>query len=272
MEGADNFQNIKFVDDSPYLKCFSENYLKKCLLPKSHFQGKKSGYYYTHYSNDYNTSSIAYDTKPFKINLEPHLLINVKYEDNQEAIIIGEDLYTFALITDYDDSIRNIFNASDIEEKTKCNILINFTIYDDRIKHFNSSCRLWKPHDDKLRLFCKVNRLYIYSDENTFTFESASFNYNDIIVTIKTSDNFNYVRNDEPISFLYSDKQFIDLNEEKEKYELKFKYDLYNKDGLYLYSDLYSNYIPIDNCEVEEQEILCKINKSFIEQNLIMGG
>ena len=72
------------------------------------------------------------------------------------------------------------------------------------------------------------------------------------------------------ISFLYSDPQTIDLDQEVESYDLKFKYDLYNKDVLYMYSN--RNYIPVDNCAIEGNELICKIPKEIIEANLMKKG
>ena len=40
-----------------------------CILPKSHFEGQKSGYYFPKYVNDLNEEHIFYTVPPFKVIL-----------------------------------------------------------------------------------------------------------------------------------------------------------------------------------------------------------
>ena len=40
-----------------------------CILPKSHFEGQKSGYYFPKYVNDLNEEYIFYTVPPFKVIL-----------------------------------------------------------------------------------------------------------------------------------------------------------------------------------------------------------
>ena len=41
----------------------------QCVVPKSHFEGEKSGLYYLHYTNSLGEKSIFYEVTPFKVIL-----------------------------------------------------------------------------------------------------------------------------------------------------------------------------------------------------------
>ena len=268
LENSQNFNDIKFSKDSAPLECTTDNYIKTCTVNKTHFDGIQTGYYFPYYSNKYLNDTIAYDAQPIKVIIEPNVLINVKLEDNKD-IIIGEMdpdtriLATIPFITDFDDSKQNVFNISDIEEKTQFKMrLIDEYGYEE----YKVNCRLWKPKNEKLRLFCGIN--YLNREKEKISFNRVSFQYNEYTIIIKAEGYFEIKQCRSTFSFLYSDEQIINLDEDEEYYNLKFKYDLYNtNDDLYIFSG--SNYIPVNNCEREEKELSCKINKNILEENLI---
>ena len=153
--------------------------LKKCLVPKSHFKEKESGYYYIYYINRENGLNIFYDISPILVILDNELIINIRKEYNKNIIKIGNN-GTIALITDCYDINNNIFNSSDIED---------IAIFKGKFigyKKYNSNCKLWKPKNEKIIMICKfdknlengnikLNRViskykekkyYIYSEEN----------------------------------------------------------------------------------------------------------
>lgn len=146
---------------------------------------------------------------------------------------------TLPLITDFDDTETNIFNISDIETKTS--VYINII---GKTSKYYRKCRLWKPKTGKLRFFCDLDNLK--SSENNITFERFNFIYNGQTIIVKTDDYFQIKVLDYAISFLYSDIQIIDLEQELESYNLRFKFDLYNnKDVFYIFSG--NSYILLDN-------------------------
>lgn len=68
----DNLKGITFNEDKEDLKC--ENFgtvYKKCEVPKSHFIGKKSGYYFTKCTNHNGGKTIFYEIPPVKVILSP---------------------------------------------------------------------------------------------------------------------------------------------------------------------------------------------------------
>ena len=269
--GAQFFEDIKLNPDSPSLICdINTNYYKRCTVDKTHFEGKETGYYYHYYKNHLNKSEIAYDARPVKVIVEPTILIRVKYEDNKDIIKVGEYInqggkYSFGTLplkTDFDDTETNIFNISS-------NIESNIYVI-GKSRH-STRCRLWKPKKGKIKLFIRIGDGTLNSNENNVTFERVTFTYKEKTIIIKTDDYFQikYLTY-QHISFLYSDPQIIDLDQAVESYNLKFKFDLYNKDPFYLFSG--TSYIPVDNCNPEGKELICNIKKETIEENLIKKG
>jgi hypothetical protein len=51
------------------LECEKKRDFLICILPKSHFEGQKSGYYFPKYVNDLNEEYIFYTNPPFKVIL-----------------------------------------------------------------------------------------------------------------------------------------------------------------------------------------------------------
>ena len=244
--------------------------MKTCKVPKAHFDGNKTGSYLTHYKNHLNSLSVAYDARAFEVILEQNILIKVNLEDNKETKLIGEEvidketgnitLPTISFVTNYDDTESNIFDISDIESLTSFET--KFTGEDG---NYSASCRLWKPQNEKLRLFCKTKNL-----KGSYTFPRVSFNYKGFNIIIKTDDYFKVQSVPTPMSFLYYDNQMFMLDDEQEKYVLKFKFDYYNQEGLALTNGV--TYIPLDKCATIEKELICHIQKEIIEENLLEKG
>ena len=119
MDKSELVNNIKLNPDSDDLECINYEHRKKCIIPFDHFKGKQNGYYYIYHSNHLNESSIYYSSFSHKVILSTDdiIVIRIKKEDNKDIIRIGKQ-GTIYLKTNYDDSKQNIFNISDIEEKT----------------------------------------------------------------------------------------------------------------------------------------------------------
>ena len=62
---------ITFNENKPDLDCqtFGEE-IKRCTLPKSYFEGKKSGYYFTKHDNHFDGKSFNYEVAPVKVILD----------------------------------------------------------------------------------------------------------------------------------------------------------------------------------------------------------
>ena len=60
-----------FNEEKGDLSCEKrENGLLRCTVPESHFEGKKSGYYFTKHTNHMKSKSAAYESSPIKVILK----------------------------------------------------------------------------------------------------------------------------------------------------------------------------------------------------------
>ena len=267
-------KNLKFVSDSYYLECEDVNGIKKCIVPLAHFIGKKSEYYYLNQTNGRRQKSFFhYESFPIKVILPGNLLeIYVKDEDNKDTMTIGKNgLLNF--VTNYTDK-KDIFDISDIEEKTYFNTTIS--IENDIDYYFKVTCRLWKPKNDKIRLLCKLNEGLIYGK---IKINSALFSYKKYKIAIVSTLSFKIQTNIVPgnVPFLYSDKNIINIEEDKQYYDFKFKIEEYNNEVLFfqrkkMSSDTLLTELILEDCNAEEKELTCKIEKEKLIESLFYNG
>ena len=158
------------------------------------------------------------------------IIMNIKKEDNKNAIIIGKN-GIIAFVTDYKDN-DSLFNE-DVEFNTK--------IKDDSGNEYEVNCRLWKPINDNIRIFCNLNENFANQTQN-ITLNDTSFEYNGNKISIYSEDYIKIEQYYLDVPFLYGDSQIININNNEQTYELKFKYDLYNRDILYIYGER-NNYL-----------------------------
>ena len=64
---------IKLNPDASVLNCIDITVLKRCIVTKKHFEGKKSGYYDVIHSNTLNDAIISYELSPIKIILPENI-------------------------------------------------------------------------------------------------------------------------------------------------------------------------------------------------------
>ena len=70
MENSKDIEGLTFNETLKDLSCetFSKD-LKRCSLPKSHFDGEKSGNYFIKHSNHFGNKSTNYEGFPVKVIL-----------------------------------------------------------------------------------------------------------------------------------------------------------------------------------------------------------
>ena len=137
------------------LECYDINGMKRCEVPESHFPVKKSGFYNTYHKNHEDNYNFYNDAPSLKISFPKADNITqfyIEYEDNKNIKYIGhQGILNFVL--NYNDNETNIFDASDIEEKTVFTTAINcIEGNDDNITTIVVTCKLWKPIDEKLNM------------------------------------------------------------------------------------------------------------------------
>ena len=77
----DHFDKLTFNPKYGHLECEMGRFYStaQCIVPKSHFQGKKSGYYYLYYNDSFGVKSVFYDVSPFKVILSGSIIsYNIK--------------------------------------------------------------------------------------------------------------------------------------------------------------------------------------------------
>jgi hypothetical protein len=266
---SETYKNIRINPDSEKdLDCTNDFDKIECIIPKSHFERKPNGYYYTYHLNRLGEYSPFYLLSPIKVILpiENEVVIRIDYDLNQKIKLVGKD-GTISFVTELYDEL-NIFNISEIEEKS----LFNSQLKDDLNNVYNTKCRLWKPIKGNIRVFCDfeglINIKAKYIKLNNITFEYNN-QYN--ITIIQVTDKIQIKSIEGNIPFLYSDKQEITLDQNEDIYNLKFRQLSYEQNPLYLYKNE-MKYTSLDNCRKSNNELICDINKNKLIEILSYSG
>ena len=265
LNGSEYFNNIKLDKKGSYLQCDTEKFYKKCIIKNNHFLSGEQAFYYTYYSNNLNEESISYDIRPFKVNLNKDLIINIeiKQEDNNNKLIVGEKGVVY-FRTNYKDT-KGIFNSLDIEEKTKFDTIIS----DENGKNsVNASCKLWKPKEGNLILICNLKENLIHNMKQ-ITLKNSALIYYNYSIFITSEAKINVEVKEENISFLYSDAQEININENIPSiFQLKFKYAYINENDSFYINGTNMSQIFLGKCEKNEKELICNLTKEKIESSI----
>ena len=154
----------------------------------------------------------------------------------------------------------NLFDNTDIEERT------NFKTEISDINNiiYSINCRLWKKANEEIIIFCNFDNIpkgnYYINLNNTI------ISYNNYKIMILLNNKIQIEKLDLDIIDIYSNEQFINIEDNKELYEIKFKINSYNNEHLFLIKELLPIYL--DNCEVKNKELKCFISKNKIEELL----
>ena len=91
MEHPKDMNGITLNKNASDLECENKGEIKRCVVPKSHFEGKESGYYYTMHQNHLNTKSISYEITPIKVilNKKEEILNSNKTNSNKLIIVLS---------------------------------------------------------------------------------------------------------------------------------------------------------------------------------------
>jgi hypothetical protein len=172
---------------------------------------------------------------------------------------------TIAFITNYNDNEREIFDK--IEE---IQIPSESKIVDSNNKEYAVECKIWNPNDNKIRILCNLEQSLPFS-KDSIKINEISFPHNDYNIYIKQDESLEIEQKDHEEPFLYSDNQIINMNENKQTYELTFNYESYQNEILYIYGKQH-NYEVLDNCQNENGKINCIISREKIEEILTLSN
>ena len=156
-----------------------------------------------------------------------------------------------------------IFDTSDYES----------VIFDIGLKKYNKDiivnmkCHIWKPKEDNYLALCDIEKepqiepFLSYEIDSIFSFKNKQIKfYSESTITSHCAN----------VPLIYSDKQIIDLNDEKDIYYFKFKTGAVQDKNLIALASKpdESNFFPFDNCEVEERDMTCTLSKRKLESLL----
>ena len=276
-----NIKGLRLAQDLDNLECASTSWgILSCKVTLSYFKNKTKGYFHTYHQDKNGIWQILYEANPIYIGIPEDnnsIVLRIKEEDNKDMIKIGLNGTLYLVINDE----TNIFNKSDIED-----ISFPTFIYDKTGNtNLSVSCRLWKPKNEKLRMFCKLYDSFV-NFFSKINLGEVKFTYKNYTVLILSKDTFVVNQLKDYIYFLYAEKQEIDIKEEIDSYQMLFNYEsddpekLYNKFALkqsfdsktfYLYKNDMSPII-LQNCEGKNNRLTCDINKDKISEYLSYSG
>ena len=121
---------------------------------------------------------------------------------------------------------------TDISRKT---YFIN-KILDKNNKAYLIECGPW-VFDDIFYIFCEFEES-IPKGTYYINFENFTFNYSDIQINLQSSNIKRIIKVDYDMVDIYSEKQSINLNDNKEKYELNYYVNSYHNEKLYFLFNL----------------------------------
>ena len=234
--------------------------IKRCIVPKSHFKNKKNEYYYIYHLNYMNKYTQYYEYSPIQVIIP--IIIKIRDIDVKNPVKIGQK-GVISFITEFQDS-ENIFNTLDIETSTNIK-----TTFSGNNKKYMADCHLWKPIEDTLRLICKF---YDNINEQKIDLNEVRFVYKDYNITILSKKDLYINQLNSGISFLYSDKQIINIIDTTTEYKLVFKKEVYNGEPLILYKNNNNMKNIYLNCVIETKEIKCTISKDKLISILSKSG
>ena len=255
--------NIVLNLDAGNLTCYElRNATQRCVVPKSHFEGKEGGYYLINYfNNDINELKISYQLSPIQVLLpkDNDIIIKIKKENNKNKIRIGQK-GALNFITNFIDK-KNIFNETYIH--------FNSTIKDESINEYNVKCLLWISKNENSKIVCRFNE-NLYNQQKLFL-KTMKLTYNNYNIFIFQNEPIEVEQFNYEISFLYNDEQIIEIKDEINSYNLKFYFEVYNNETLYIYGER-NNSLFLENCKRNESELNCEILKEKIEEILIKNN
>ena len=145
-----------------------------------------------------------------------------------------------------------IFDDKDIAEKTKFESMVVDNNNDNN--NFKIYCRL---RNSKLnKILCSVDES-IPSGDYYVRINDTKFNYNGYEVIINGKGNTYFKKIDKYLIDIYADNQTIDVEEDKNFYEIKFKIHSYNQESLFLMGRY--KIVYLEKCNENKNELICII-------------
>ena len=170
-----------------------------------------------------------------------------------------------SLILEFFDE-ENIFDPLDIDEKTKFKAAISNDTYENN----DINCRLFKYESlDFILILCNIDET-IPKGKYFIQFNSVKLIYKDYEINIESDKDLSFEKKDINKIDLYSKKQIINVEDNKNTIELKFKIYSYNNENLFLCQK--GLFYKLDSCKIKDNELNCQISKSKLEEIVPFSG
>ena len=123
-------------------------------------------------------------------------------------------------------------------------------------------------------MICKFNENL---ETNRIKLNRVNFEYKGKKFSIYSEDSIEVEQLNSNIAFLYSEKQEIIIEDDKQYCDLKFKIEEYSNEVLFLKrknegTDMYLTELIMDDCTVERKDLICKLEKEKIIESLYYNG
>lgn len=145
------------------------------------------------------------------------------------------------------------YNIEDTEKKPCFESIIS-----NGKQGYKVNCGLWsKELSREVIIFCNIESDIPSGDYYIILNKTNNFIYKDYNVTLQNCDNVKFKKKEENIIDLYSGNQQLQIKDGVDSYELKFNIVSYNQEPIFI-----NLYIPLDNCRVENNMLICTITKN----------
>ena len=94
---------------------------------------------------------------------------------------------------------------------------------------------LWISKNENSKIVCKFNK-NLYNQQKLFL-KTMKLTYNNYNIFIFQNEPIEVEQFNYEISFLYNDEQIIEIKDEINSYNLKFYFEVYNNETLYIYGE-----------------------------------
>ena len=150
------------------------------------------------------------------------------------------------------------YTSYTFKEDTTKKIYFDSTISNEK-NEYTTKCGFWKALEDKnLYVFCNIGT-DIPSGNYTIDFSGIpKFNYQNQTIIFSDSK-FLFEKLEQDFIDLYSDKQEINIVDDKDIYELKFNVFSYNNEILMIDDSFF-------DCNQEKSQLICKTKKTDLEK------
>lgn len=185
----------------------------------------------------------------------------LRLDKSYQEDVIG--LYYNLIMETNSSTLYNIFDQEDVDNQFFVSILM-----DSNYNSYNIKCKLWQPQNSVIRAICNLGQQVQKSVSFYGFIKDAIILYKNKRIKFYSTD-LSLTLTEQKRIFLYSDIQYIHLNNDIDEYNLKFRIGAYYDYNLPLFlvghdKLFYPPFLNLVNCKYTEDDIICNITKKQI--------